>query len=405
MRRTEAWKINRSFHHDDEAVRLLRAYVGAGVTSEGILWDRDLQYTAAELADFGGKPANAAISARSRATQLVDWGWLTKGGERRQRTLSLTELGERVLRSYEMDSREYRSLARLSRLQFERTRADGKRVFPCLTTLYLLVSVYRIDPHSAYLMNEDIRHFVIWLWQDPRVCAERQQLDRVAQEVAKAHATTRYPRTQMPHYDPDSPRHFMAHFAGAGLFEFDGTSLRMRESTVSSACAVDVDWSELWSEIIASALMEDDSISIDVEEPTSRVSYQIERIIRNTEMVRELKTLYASNCQVCGKAIETPTRPYGEGHHLKPLGNPHSGPDVAANVLILCPNHHAMFDLCALALSPKDKRTLLHFNPSAPEHGVKLISKHTLRRPYVEYHLERLWKPSVSKAKRVPSTP
>jgi len=32
-------------------------------------------------------------------------------------------------------------------------------------------------------------------------------------------------------------------------------------------------------------------------------------------------------------------------HHLRPLGHPHDGPDNESNMLVWCPNHHALFDL------------------------------------------------------------
>ncbi len=47
---------------------------------------------------------------------------------------------------------------------------------------------------------------------------------------------------------------------------------------------------------------------------------------------------------------------YAEGHHIQPLGTPHDGPDTAANVLCLCPNHHAACDKGAIALTMDELR-------------------------------------------------
>ena len=42
-----------------------------------------------------------------------------------------------------------------------------------------------------------------------------------------------------------------------------------------------------------------------------------------------------------------------EVHHIKPLGSGHQGPDYPGNMLVLCPNHHAAFDLSTMALDPE----------------------------------------------------
>lgn len=102
-------------------------------------------------------------------------------------------------------------------------------------------------------------------------------------------------------------------------------------------------WWELWEDLAR-----------DLEEPTSRTARQavrVSRIIRDSTLIRELKALHTHCCQLCGQCIELPDgRRYSEGHHLQPLGHPHNGPDTRANILILCPNHHAMCDLGAIGL-------------------------------------------------------
>lgn len=77
----------------------------------------------------------------------------------------------------------------------------------------------------------------------------------------------------------------------------------------------------------------------------------VSRTVRDTAMTREVKRLYDYRCQVCDERVETPTGPYAEAAHVRPLGRPHGGPDVRANVLCLCPNHHAAFDLYAFAVA------------------------------------------------------
>jgi len=84
--------------------------------------------------------------------------------------------------------------------------------------------------------------------------------------------------------------------------------------------------------------------------PASRRDALVSRIVRDTAVTREVKRLYDYRCQVCDERIETPTGPYAEAAHITPLGRPHDGPDTLANVLCLCPTHHAGFDLYALAV-------------------------------------------------------
>jgi len=68
------------------------------------------------------------------------------------------------------------------------------------------------------------------------------------------------------------------------------------------------------------------------------------RIIRDRKLADQVKQLYRYSCQVCGVVLKTSAGEYAEAAHIKPLGNPHNGPDVMANLLCLCPNHHVLFD-------------------------------------------------------------
>jgi putative restriction endonuclease len=69
-----------------------------------------------------------------------------------------------------------------------------------------------------------------------------------------------------------------------------------------------------------------------------------QRLVRNTAVTQWVKELYDYRCQICGERIETPSGPYAEGAHVRPVGRPHNGPDTPANVLCLCPNDHVRLD-------------------------------------------------------------
>lgn len=102
----------------------------------------------------------------------------------------------------------------------------------------------------------------------------------------------------------------------------------------------------------------------DVIKPPEKVESVIYRILRDTVMTRRVKALHDFRCQICGMTMELfDGRFYAEAHHIRPLGGAHSGPDIPANILCLCPNHHAELDY---GISMLDHTTLQH----APGHHV-----------------------------------
>lgn len=115
-----------------------------------------------------------------------------------------------------------------------------------------------------------------------------------------------------------------------------------------------------------------DSIAIDISEPVSRSEARVNRIIRDTSLIQYLKRLHNGQCQRCNFRLDLPDgSAYSEGHHLQPLGRPHNGPDVPENVLILCPNCHALLDLAATHIDIDD----LRIHPQHPI-GQQFISYH-----------------------------
>jgi putative restriction endonuclease len=93
------------------------------------------------------------------------------------------------------------------------------------------------------------------------------------------------------------------------------------------------------------------------------------RVIRNSKVGREVKQMYDHTCQISAVRLETPTKPYAEACHIKPLGLHHKGPDIKSNVLCLSPNMHVLFDYGAIAIN--DDLTLLGMEGNLyvkPEH-------------------------------------
>lgn len=103
------------------------------------------------------------------------------------------------------------------------------------------------------------------------------------------------------------------------------------------------------------------AIDVDVNELPTRIRTEISRIVRDTKIARELKRLYDGQCQLCGERLEiSEDEFYLEAHHLKPLGQPHNGPDVMKNLICVCPNCHVLLDFSVQKLSVKNLKSSLH---------------------------------------------
>lgn len=96
------------------------------------------------------------------------------------------------------------------------------------------------------------------------------------------------------------------------------------------------------------------------------------RILRDTALARTLKEVHNDRCQICGETLELRDGArYSEAHHIRPLGRPHYGPDVEGNILVLCPNHHALCDLLAIGLDMG---------------SLRLHREHQVEERFLDYH-------------------
>jgi len=120
----------------------------------------------------------------------------------------------------------------------------------------------------------------------------------------------------------------------------------------------------------------------------AKVLTEVYRTLRHTQMARKIKLLYGNRCQVCGHAIPVADGSYSEAHHIHPLGE--DGPDVAENILVLCPNHHVMFDFGTIAIDPTSL-IVVSVGGSDPNDGARITShaSHTVGRQFLSYHLKR----------------
>lgn len=119
--------------------------------------------------------------------------------------------------------------------------------------------------------------------------------------------------------------------------------------------------------------------ALDIEPPSApeRLLIETYRVLRDTELARKIKALHKNICQLCGQTVTLKGgATYAEAHHIKPLGSPHNGPDVAENIVVLCPNHHVMLDYGAIPLESKNLRS---------------IQGHVIGSAYIAYHNEHVF--------------
>ena len=117
-------------------------------------------------------------------------------------------------------------------------------------------------------------------------------------------------------------------------------------------------------------------VAEDLSDPnTTKLEITTYRILRDTQLARQLKKLHNDTCQLCRRQLRlSPTTTYSEAHHIRPLGSPHNGPDVPGNILVVCPSCHALCDFAAIELS---------------KHEIFVVEGHELDQKFLEYHNAR----------------
>jgi predicted HNH restriction endonuclease len=119
------------------------------------------------------------------------------------------------------------------------------------------------------------------------------------------------------------------------------------------------------------------------DEP-ARTQRVVDELVRDDTLVRELKSLYDSTCQLCGaQRRQGPDTLYAECHHVKPLGDPHRGPDTKPNLLVLCPNHHVDFDYGMVRVDPRSLAVTHAYDSTV---HAELETRHEVGGTYLQYH-------------------
>ncbi|WP_336882266.1 HNH endonuclease [Priestia koreensis] len=131
-------------------------------------------------------------------------------------------------------------------------------------------------------------------------------------------------------------------------------------------------------------------ISTKEELPTTKVNRSISVVKRDSNPVNYLKQLYNNSCQICNKRIEiSKDRYYSEVHHIRPLAK-YNGPDSINNMIVLCPNHHVLFDMGSITID-LDNRSVTHINPKSEINNMKLILKHNIDYEFIKFYNDNIY--------------
>ncbi|MFG1976459.1 YDG/SRA domain-containing protein [Nonomuraea fuscirosea] len=129
--------------------------------------------------------------------------------------------------------------------------------------------------------------------------------------------------------------------------------------------------------------------------PAPVTTTTVQRIVRNSSVVQQVKAWHENRCQVCGLTIEIGRGVYSEGAHIRGLGKPHHGPDVEENVLCLCPNDHVRFDNGAIYLS--DDLKVMDGLSGSPIASLRTHPHHQIGVAYIAYHRAQ-WTSGIPRA-------
>lgn len=119
------------------------------------------------------------------------------------------------------------------------------------------------------------------------------------------------------------------------------------------------------------------------------VKIEVTRKIRDTKMIKKIKSEFKNECQICGIKQQLLSKDfYSEGHHLRPLGGVHQGPDIKENVIILCPNHHVEFDYGLITI---ERGIIKHVDENNPFHLCKVKYSRNDISKYLDYHNKNIF--------------
>jgi predicted restriction endonuclease len=124
----------------------------------------------------------------------------------------------------------------------------------------------------------------------------------------------------------------------------------------------------------------------------TRKEVMINKICRDSKVIKKLKKIYDNRCQICGETITLIDEiKYSEGCHIQPLGE-HNGFDHESNIIILCPNHHKLLDLGVISIDPHSMKKLVHVDSSNLLNNIEIrVLLHNLSGAAIQYHYDNIF--------------
>jgi len=118
------------------------------------------------------------------------------------------------------------------------------------------------------------------------------------------------------------------------------------------------------------------------------VKRTIDECVRLQEVVENVKNWNNNMCQVCGVRIPVKTEReyYSEGAHIKGFQSD-DGPDIEANMLCLCPNHHKMMDYYGLTLS--DDLKIISIDKEIHGKKLRMVQEHKISTEFVKFNRKK----------------
>ncbi|MFC1523826.1 HNH endonuclease [Thermodesulfobacteriota bacterium] len=116
-------------------------------------------------------------------------------------------------------------------------------------------------------------------------------------------------------------------------------------------------------------------LAIDINDPEQTEKHLVTtyRVLRDTALARRIKADNDYTCQICGEKLSIGDgKPYAEAHHIKPLGNPHNGPDHPGNIVCVCPNCHVKLDYGSIKIN---QTLFINILPEFIEYHNEIIAK------------------------------
>lgn len=103
--------------------------------------------------------------------------------------------------------------------------------------------------------------------------------------------------------------------------------------------------------------------------------------------VVELRRRYDDTCAVCGdRRRRGPETGFSRVHHLMPLEEPHDGPAVPENAVVVCPNHRADLEHGRLTVDPETLEVTHAYERSVSGRTLRTTDDHEPGAQYLAYH-------------------